>query len=277
MYIADLIISILSLIATIAISFVIYFLEKRNQQMYRAKEIKEAAKRFILDNSDEIDYLHWATIAAGCFPQNKHIRKIYNEFTFLDDETKKEVLKQRGLECCLINDNVWIIRKIKLIVECIKELGIGTDFLYDDGKHFTRSYNYKKHSVLILEHLRWTRGKFKNIFQIRRNTLGDYDNLTYEQYLNDFLYCKYDEPNKMPKDAPLPNDYLIEVENLRSCETKYLCYWMMVMVKNVIDYSTQYLDYERINHSETDAEVETYEDKYFSVLYELYYLTKKEK
>ena len=41
MEIANIFISILSLIATIAISFVIYFLEQHNQKVYKEKEVKE--------------------------------------------------------------------------------------------------------------------------------------------------------------------------------------------------------------------------------------------
>ena len=59
MEIANLVISILSLIATIAISFVIYFLEQHNQKVSKEKEVKQEAKRFIIDNADELDYLHW--------------------------------------------------------------------------------------------------------------------------------------------------------------------------------------------------------------------------
>lgn len=57
MEIANLVISILSLIATIAISFVIYFLEQHNQKVSKEKEVKQEAKRFIIDNADELDYL----------------------------------------------------------------------------------------------------------------------------------------------------------------------------------------------------------------------------
>lgn len=65
MEIVNLIISILSLIAMIAISLVIYFLERKNLRNQRTKEIKDEAKKFIIKNADEIDYLHWAIIAAG--------------------------------------------------------------------------------------------------------------------------------------------------------------------------------------------------------------------
>lgn len=65
MEIVNLIISILSLIATIAISFVIYFLERKSLLNQRIKEIKDETKKIIIKNADEIEYLHWANIAAG--------------------------------------------------------------------------------------------------------------------------------------------------------------------------------------------------------------------
>ena len=277
MEIANLIISILSLAATIAISFVIYFLERHNQKITKEKEIKETAKRFIIDNADEIDYLTWATIAVGCFPQNKHVRKIYNAFSYLDDETKKEVLKQRNLDCDLINDDSWIQDKISLIIEAIHKLEIGRDFLYDGGKYLTRSYDYKSESVVDLEHSKFINDKYDDVFNLERMFLTHHGKLTYAQYLEDYLYCKYDKPELMPKDKEiiLPNDYLIEEEHLRKCHEDYLCFWMMVMVEEVMCYAVKYLHWKEKDHSSTDAMAETYEDKYFSVLYELYYLTKE--
>ena len=123
MEIANLVISILSLIATIAISFVIYFLEQHNQKVSKEKEVKQEAKKFIIDNADELDYLHWATIAVGCYPQNKHVRKIYNNFAILDDEVKLEVLRQRDLNCKLINNDKWIYEKIDMIQKAMEKIG----------------------------------------------------------------------------------------------------------------------------------------------------------
>lgn len=279
MEIANLVISILSLIATIAISFVIYFLERNNQKEARSKEIKEDARKFIINNADELEYLHWATIAVGCFPQNKHVRKIYNEFAYLDDETKQEVLKQRHLDCVLIDNAEWIDLKIEEIRSIIDTLGIGDDFLYDGGKYFVRAYDYKDKSIEDLEHARHSNYKFKDVFKLGRMFQHKNGNLTYEQYLEDFLYCKFKKPDKFPKDIdiPLPNDYLIEAEDLRNCSEDYLCYWIMVMIRDVIAYAIRYLNYDTDDHSQTDAQAETYEDKYFSVLYELYYLNNNKK
>lgn len=75
MEIINLVLSILSLIATILISFVIYFLERYNQKEAINKEIKENRK-FIINNVDELKHLHIVSITADCLPQNKLIHKI---------------------------------------------------------------------------------------------------------------------------------------------------------------------------------------------------------
>lgn len=100
--------------------------------------------------------------------------------------------------------------------------------------------------------------------------------LIYKQYLEDYLYCKFDKPDLMPKDieVQLPNDYLISVDNLRECDEDYLCYRIMIMVENVLFFAIRYLQKKEDEHTKTDAQVETFEDKYFSVLYELYYMKK---
>lgn len=276
MEMANLIISILSLISTIAISFVIYFLEKNNQVSLRRKEIKDNAHKFILDNIDEIDYLHWATIAVGCFLQNKHVRKIYNEFSLLDDDTKKEVLKQRGMSTKLIENDDWVDSKIALIKEAIKCMDLGNDFLYDGGKYLTRAYDYKELPIEQLDSLKYEKNDYEDVFGLERPFLKQKGKLTYIQYLEDYLYCKYKniKPVKETKIIK-PNDYLIGVENLRNCDERYLCFWMMLMVSYVACFAIRYLKWKSLDHSATDARAETYEDRYFSVLYELYYLEKE--
>ena len=274
MKIANLVISILSLIATIAISFVIYFLEKKKTELLKQKEIKENAKNFIVSNSDEIDYLHWATIAAGCFPQNKHVRKIYNEFSLLDNETKQEVLKQRNLKCELITDDAWIQSKIQLIREAITLMDLGDDYLYDSGKYFTRSYRYKGEPIPDFEAYR---DVYDDVFHLNRPFQKHKDKLTYIQYLEDYLYCKYAHPELLTNAATIikPNDYLIAAENFGSCREDYLCFWMMIMVSYVAAFAIRHLKWKDAEHPQTDAQPKTFEDKYFSVLYDLYYLKKE--
>ena len=135
----------------------------------------------------------------GCYPQNKHVRKIYNNFTFLDDEVKLEVLRQRELNCELIK---WIYEKIDMVQKAIQELDIGDDFLYDGGKYLTRAYNYKNESIESLENIKNEHDKYNDYydyFHIRKMFQKHSGKLTYEQYLEDYLYCKFDKPDLIPK------------------------------------------------------------------------------
>lgn len=99
---------------------------------------------------------------------------------------------------------------------------------------------YKKD--LILEN--FFSKKYKNIFNVRGSGIRNNGKLVYSEYLNDYLYCKYNKPNLMPKGNELikPNDYLICKEDLGKCDAKNLSYWMMIMVSEVMLYSTVYLN-----------------------------------
>ena len=176
------------------------------------------------------------------------------------------MLKQRHLDCSLISNDEWIDSKIDEVRLIIDSLSIGDDFLYDGGKYFVRAYDYKDKSIEDLELARYTNNKFKDVFMLGRMFQHKDGYLTFEQYLEDYLYCKFKKPDKLTKDIPLPNDYLIKAEELRNCSEDYLCYWIMLMVSNVIAYAIRYLNYDTDDHSQTDAQAETYEDKYFSVL-----------
>ena len=212
----------------------------------------------------------------GCYPQNKHIRKIYNNFAILDDEVKQEVLRQRKLNCEFINGDRWIYEKINMIKNAIHELDIGDDFLYDNGKYFTRAYKYKREPLIDYKKDCFNYNDFFHIRDIFPNNHGG--KLTYEQYLEDYLYFKFEKDDEIQKKKITlkPNDYLINVEELRSREEKKVCYWLMIMVENIIRFSIRYLNYKMKEHDSTDAIFSTYEDMYFSVLYDLYYLQKNE-
>ena len=82
--IIQIIIGVLSLVATIAVSFLIYWLQSRHekeiQKLQCEKEriaLQEKARLFLIDNQEERDYLPWCIIAANLYPLEKHTRKIY--------------------------------------------------------------------------------------------------------------------------------------------------------------------------------------------------------
>lgn len=73
--IIQIVIGILSLVATIAVSFLIYWLQTRHekeiqklQEEKEQKELETKARLFLIDNEPERDYLPWCVIAANVHP-----------------------------------------------------------------------------------------------------------------------------------------------------------------------------------------------------------------
>lgn len=81
--IIQIVIGILSLVATIAVSFLIYWLQTRHekeiQKLQDEKEqkgLETKARLFLIDNEPERDYLPWCVVAANVHPLERHSRKI---------------------------------------------------------------------------------------------------------------------------------------------------------------------------------------------------------
>lgn len=273
MEIVNLIISILSLLATVAISFVIYFLEKRNSKLRIEHDIREQAKRFIIENAEERGYLPWAVVASGCFPQNHHLRKIYNEFTLLDDEVKAEVLRQADLNVPLIKDFDWVDEKIGALEESSKKLGLGDAFLNDGAKYFHRLYDDKDREYGDSLFGYWNEN-YKDVFGFDR--IGLYKRrgyIPFTRYVDDYLYCKFEKPEKFSDEWLKPFDYLLTTEQIRETPDEgVVCFWVSHIVEELICYSIKYLGFQESEHPITDSQPETFEDRYFEVLYDLFFI-----
>ena len=273
MEIINLIISILSLLATVAISFVIYFLEKRNSKLRIEHDIREQAKRFIIENAEERGYLPWAIVASGCFPQNHHLRKIYNEFTLLDDQVKAEVLRQVDLNVPLIKGFEWVDEKIEALEESSRKLGLGDAFLYDGAKYFHRLYDDKNREYGDSLFGYWGEN-YKDVFGFDR--IGLYKRKGYvpfTRYVDDYLYCKFEKPEKFSDEWIKPFDYLLAAEHIRETPDEgIVCFWVSHIIEELICYSVKYLGFKEKEHPETDSQAETFEDRYFQVLYDLFFV-----
>ena len=85
--IVQIVIGALSLIATVAVSFFIYWLQSRHEkemakieEKHRQEKLAEEANNFLIDHEDERDYLPWCTIATNQHQHERHNRKIYTDF-----------------------------------------------------------------------------------------------------------------------------------------------------------------------------------------------------
>ena len=92
---------VLSLIATVVLTVAIYWLqrshEKEREQMEveaQKKAVAEAARVFLIDNEDEIEYLPLSAIAKSLNLKRKHHRVITTKFLRCSEEVQKEKLKE---------------------------------------------------------------------------------------------------------------------------------------------------------------------------------------
>lgn len=158
-----LIIAILSLIATVAVAFVIFFLQARLERNSRekAKQMEDAIRKrdlanqariFLLDNANEIEYLTLAQIATAKKSARKiysdgsgrytHKRKLYGIFHRCELDLQKEIIRQAKFidyEFYKYDIEKLISSMIDMFEKDARSLGImRTDFLYDGAKYFHR-------------------------------------------------------------------------------------------------------------------------------------------
>lgn len=148
----SMIIGILSLFATIAISIVIYILQKNERTREHTKDLERQARDFLIENIDEKEYLPLAQFAARINPLHKHNRVIFNRFNRCDDELKKEILKQAHFSDLKLNvyENDFCYQLIKLFEKDAKNMNLFTQsFLYDNSKYFFRGLNSHGNTKLM--------------------------------------------------------------------------------------------------------------------------------
>ncbi len=275
--IIQIIIGILSLVATIAVSFAIYWLQLRHEKemqniakLQEHKELEEKAKLFLINNEAERNYLPWCVIAANIHRLDKHTRAIYNSFCCCPEELRNEILKQAGFEMESIKGQKWVDDCIEALKKDIQKYNLGRDYLYDGAKYFHRSYERYRN-------LKWsdTPRVFEPICKDSHFKISSgKDKLDIGSYIAE--YCDYfiDKRIDLKEDEPIsPMDYVWNSQNLANADEKTVCMWMMELIQNIAIIIYNRGEVEKINREileYTDAQVETYEDKYYATLLALY-------
>lgn len=140
-----LIVDILALIATVALTVAIYKLERRHTIEREALEKKEhkrnvtyTANVFLIDNDEESEYLPLCAIASKLNLKRKHHRTIFTRFLRCQDEVQAEILHQANIEEYPISRES-VNHAIACLREDIAKAQLGYDFLYDGAKYFHRA------------------------------------------------------------------------------------------------------------------------------------------
>ena len=278
--IIQIIIGILSLIATVGVSFAIYWLQSRHEKEMEhiakenaEKQLKEEADRFLIDNESERDYLPLCVFASNLHRHEKHTRKIYTNFCRCRTELQNKILEVAEFKCRTIEGADWLNKAIEKLKADIEKYNLGRDYLYDGAKYFHRGfvryreekwdYGYKQLFEPIVESRVWGAFTGTNLIPI-------------SSYVDDyFYYCIEKHDTEKVKGEPLPPlDYLWASQNLASIEESEVCGWMMEIIDAItviIHNKTIDRDGDLFHEDLTDEQPETFEDKYYETVRALYY------
>ena len=140
-------IGLLSLIATIFVSFLIYWLQRRHEieiekieENIRKSLLEEEAHKFLIDNEEEIEYLPWCVFATNLYRHKKHTRKIYTNFCRCSKKLQNEILNIAGFSIKTIKDTEWVDIAFDNLRQDIITYKLGNDYLYDNAKYFHRAF-----------------------------------------------------------------------------------------------------------------------------------------
>lgn len=275
----------LSFFATILVSFLIYWLQRRHEiEMQKIEEthskelLEEKARNFLIDNEAERDYLPWCIISSNINNHKQHHRKIYTNFNRCSFELQNEILKQAGFTVSLIKDkDDWVAKCFNDLEKDIDKYRLGEQkFLYDGAKYFHRGFERYKEQQATLENDRL----FKRInpantiihslFPDDLESLGSY----IEEYFDYVLDKSQGKPIVDTVPYP-PVDYVWNSQHLGNAKEDLVCYWVMELVENIVinihnRFCGSYFE-SIICENSTDAQAETFEDKYYQALYWLYF------
>lgn len=275
----QIIIGLLSLGATIFVSFRIYRLQKRHEQEIEMMEeneqkrkLEEEAHRFLIDNAEEIDYLPWCVIASNLSRHQKHTRKIYTNFCKCSIELQNEIMRVEQYNIRTIDDINWIDKAIESLRNDIKKFQLAQrDYLYDNAKYFHRAFEHYKEK-------KWERtprifepvNKFKQFSKI---CFTD-GKLNIGNYINEYLNLYIDKSDLCIGKPKPPFDYVWQDQKLSSIDTdeEIVCWWIMDLVFYTVMnlYNHDIYDSKILINDITDAQVNTFEDRYFQTMFVLY-------
>lgn len=265
---------------SLAVSFVALVVSvdsNRKAEALRLEKLSEDANKFIIRNYDEIIYIPLCLVANAYDNHHKFKRKIYNEFNKLNRELQKEILKQLNYDYELITNNDWIDRGIDKVKNFVETNDLGKDWLYDGGKYFYRSIMYSDEPYNpTCEYGHVMPDNFHlNSKIVLKDDKPYQENISFYDYVDSYLRMKKkNDPLYIAHKNDKPLDVLTLVGNLPNCDETNACYWVMEIVSTMCAFMEKEFDLKTIKfYSKSDAEIQTFEDRYLDVLMKLYNLS----
>lgn len=269
---------VLSLIATVVLTVAIYWLqrshEKEREQMEveaQKKAVAEAARVFLIDNEDEIEYLPLSAIAKSLNLKRKHHRAITTKFLRCSEEVQKEILKQVNFQPIEVSKE-QVNAALKQLKDDIKTYCFGRDVLYDGAKYFHRAMEcYSGEKIETVNPYRFEDFVNTRLYEDDAHRL--LKDTQFNRTLYDYMY-DYRHSGRTNWLTQKPMDMVWEQCNLDGCPEEIMTFWMM---RIVIDCCRVFDESEEGFIFDEDL-IETQEDMYYYAVMALYstYIAKKE-
>lgn len=271
---------LMNFLATSALTIAIYGLqrshEKEREQMEveaQKKAVAEAARVFLIDNEDEIEYLPLSAIAKSLNLKRKHHRAITTKFLRCSEEVQKEILKQANFQPIEVSQKQVSVA-LKRLKDDIKVHGFGQDILYDGAKYFHRAMEYYANDKIdtvnpyIFENIRRTHFYQGDSLRLLKDT--SYNGTLYG-YMYDYLHSADLGKSKCLLQPPI--DMVWSQCDLAGCPEEIMTFWTM---RIVIDCCRIFTESEENIIFDEDL-IETQEDMYYYAVMALYstYIAKK--
>lgn len=272
---------ITSLVVTTVLTIKIYGLqrshEKEREQMEveaQKKAVAEAARVFLIDNEDEIEYLPLSAIAKSLNLKIKHHRAITTKFLRCSEEVQKEILKQANFQTIEVSKE-QVSAALKRLKDDIKVRSFGQAALYDGAKYFHRAMErYSDEKIETVNPYRFEDIRQTHFYQ--GDSLRLLKDMSYNGTLYGYMY-DYIHSADLGKSKCLlqpPIDMVWSQCKLARCPEEIMTFWTM---RIVIDCCRVFAESEEDFAFDEDL-IETQEDMYYYAVMALYstYIAKKE-
>lgn len=276
--IIQIIIGVLSLIATMAVSVVVAIVEKKRADREHKANLCQQVKEFIIDNEAELDYLPLCVFSNAVSQYAANKRQIYNRFNRCTEELQVEILRQQNIPISLIKDMEVFNKCLKKFDEQAMHYKLwDRSWLYEGGKYFHRAIERYRAEEITTDN--------PHVFDIPRlngslaKSFPDFKadlTLYMDRYLEFVLRDRDDTKDVLDKLPQIPPFTVIDsMECFSNCDEKILCFWMMRFItsgclsfwhhKLVADCEAEWRQL-----SIGDGVIETFEDMYYDTLMMLF-------
>lgn len=219
----QIIIGVISILASFGLSLFIYLRQLKTEKLVKLQDIENKVTAFIIENKEEIPLLPLCIISNCLHKTDIHKTKIYTNFNKCAPDVQQAILQHENVKDFKITEE-----EIDLLLDRFDKLTteykMGKNMLYDGAKYFHRSYTSHQNEKVDDVNPFVFENPVPSFFKDVPMDLLNYVDLFLGYQIN---------PSKSPLNtvcglyfAP-PMDMLVGSFDLRNCEEKILCFWLM--------------------------------------------------